>query len=544
MRGVERRGNPGYVLNHLKHNNLKPKTRPAIIHDFLFHYQIASTIMTDSTDHPQDENKLIAQRRETLTALREAGNPFPNDFRRNVVNGELRVEYEEKTKEELETLGLRVKIAGRIMSRRIMGKASFANLQDMSGRMQLYVARDNIGEENYLAFKKEWDIGDIIGAEGVLTKTNKGELSVRCDTVTLLTKSLRPLPEKFHGLTDQEQRYRMRYIDLIMNEASRDTFRLRTRVVQFLRNYLDGHGYMEVETPMMQAVPGGATARPFSTFHNALDMELFLRIAPELYLKRLVVGGFERVYEINRNFRNEGLSTRHNPEFTMLEFYQAYADYRDLMDLTEDMLRHLTEEVLGTTAVTYQGEEYDFGSPFARMTIRESILHFNPDVSAEQLDDLEKARAVAEGLGIPLKESYGLGKVQIEIFEKTVEHRLMNPTFITAYPTEVSPLARRSDADPFVTDRFEFFVGGREIANGFSELNDAEDQAERFRKQVEEKDAGDDEAMHYDADYIRALEYGMPPTAGEGIGIDRLVMLLADAPSIRDVLLFPHMRAE
>jgi len=500
--------------------------------------------MTDSTDQPQDENKLIAQRRETLTALRVAGNPFPNDFRRNVVNGELRIEHGEKTKEELEALGMRVKIAGRIMSRRIMGKASFANLQDMSGRMQLYIARDKIGEENYLAFKKEWDVGDIIGAEGVLTKTNKGELSVRCDTVTLLTKSLRPLPEKFHGLTDQEQRYRMRYIDLIMNEASRDTFRLRTQVVQFLRNYLDGHGYMEVETPMMQAVPGGATARPFSTFHNALDMELFLRIAPELYLKRLVVGGFERVYEINRNFRNEGLSTRHNPEFTMLEFYQAYADYRDLMDLTEDMLRHLTEEVLGATTVTYQGEEYDFGSPFVRMTIKESILHFNPDVSAQQLEELEKARAVAEGLGIPLKESYGLGKVQIEIFEKTVEHRLMNPTFITAYPTEVSPLARRSDADPFVTDRFEFFVGGREIANGFSELNDAEDQAERFRKQVEEKDAGDDEAMHYDADYIRALEYGMPPTAGEGIGIDRLVMLLADAPSIRDVLLFPHMRAE
>jgi lysyl-tRNA synthetase class 2 len=502
------------------------------------------THSTDSTDQPQDENKLIAQRRETLTALRQAGNPFPNDFRRNVVNGELRIEHGEKSKEELEALGMRVKIAGRIMSRRIMGKASFANLQDMSGRMQLYIARDNIGEENYLAFKKEWDIGDIIGVEGVLTKTNKGELSVRCDSVKLLTKSLRPLPEKFHGLTDQEQRYRMRYIDLIMNEASRDTFRLRTRVVQFLRNYLDGHGYMEVETPMMQAVPGGAAARPFSTFHNALDMELFLRIAPELYLKRLVVGGFERVYEINRNFRNEGLSTRHNPEFTMLEFYQAYADYNDLMDLTEDMLRHLTEEVLGSSSVTYQGEEYDFDSPFARMTIRESSLHFNTDISEQQLDDLEKARVIAEGLGIPLKQSYGLGKVQIEIFEKTVEHRLMNPTFITAYPTEVSPLARRSDADPFVTDRFEFFVGGREIANGFSELNDAEDQAERFRKQVEEKDAGDDEAMHYDADYIRALEYGMPPTAGEGIGIDRLVMLLADAPSIRDVLLFPHMRAE
>jgi lysyl-tRNA synthetase class 2 len=502
------------------------------------------THSTDSTDQPQDENKLIAQRRETLTALRQEGNPFPNDFRRNVVNGELRIEHGEKSKEELEALGMRVKIAGRIMSRRIMGKASFANLQDMSGRMQLYIARDNIGEENYLVFKKEWDIGDIIGVEGVLTKTNKGELSVRCDSVKLLTKSLRPLPEKFHGLTDQEQRYRMRYIDLIMNEASRDTFRLRTRVVQFLRNYLDGHGYMEVETPMMQAVPGGAAARPFSTFHNALDMELFLRIAPELYLKRLVVGGFERVYEINRNFRNEGLSTRHNPEFTMLEFYQAYADYNDLMDLTEDMLRHLTEEVLGSSSVTYQGEQYDFGSPFARMTIRESILHFNTDISEQQLDDLDKARVIAEGLGIPLKQSYGLGKVQIEIFEKTVEHRLMNPTFITAYPTEVSPLARRSDADPFVTDRFEFFVGGREIANGFSELNDAEDQAERFRKQVEEKDAGDDEAMHYDADYIRALEYGMPPTAGEGIGIDRLVMLLADAPSIRDVLLFPHMRAE
>ncbi|MEN8213592.1 MAG: lysine--tRNA ligase [Pseudomonadota bacterium] len=496
------------------------------------------------TDQPQDENKLIAQRRETLTALREAGNPFPNDFRRNVVNGELRIEHGEKSKEELEQLGMRVKIAGRIMSRRIMGKASFANLQDMSGRMQLYIARDKVGEDLYAAFKKEWDVGDIIGAEGVLTKTNKGELSVRCDAVTLLTKSLRPLPEKFHGLTDQEQRYRMRYIDLIMNEASRDIFRLRTRIVQFLRGYLDNHGYMEVETPMMQAVPGGATARPFTTFHNALDMELFLRIAPELYLKRLVVGGFERVYEINRNFRNEGLSTRHNPEFTMLEFYQAYADHSDLMDLTEDMLRRLAEEVMGSTTVTYQGEAYDFGAPFARMTVKESILHFNPELNPEQLDDLQQARALAEGLGIPLKEGYGLGKVQIEIFEKTVEHRLMNPTFITAYPTEVSPLARRSDADPFVTDRFEFFVGGREIANGFSELNDAEDQAERFRRQVEEKDAGDAEAMHYDADYIRALEYGMPPTAGEGIGIDRLVMLLADAPSIRDVLLFPHMRAE
>jgi lysyl-tRNA synthetase class 2 len=329
-----------------------------------------------------------------------------------------------------------------------------------------------------------------------------------------------------------------------MNETSRETFRTRTKVVQFIRNYLNGHGFMEVETPMMQLIPGGAAARPFATYHNALDMDLFLRIAPELYLKRLVVGGFERVYEINRNFRNEGLSTRHNPEFTMLEFYQAYADYHDLMDLTEDMLRRLTLDVLGSSTIEYQGQSYDFGSRFARMTVRESILHFNPDIAEADLDDPGKARAIAEQLGIPLKDSYGLGKVQIEIFEKTVEHRLMNPTFITAYPTEVSPLARRNDADPFVTDRFEFFVGGREIANGFSELNDAEDQAERFRLQVEEKEAGDDEAMHYDADYIRALEYGMPPTAGEGIGIDRLVMLLTDSPSIRDVLLFPHMRPE
>jgi len=496
------------------------------------------------SDEQLDENKLIAQRRSVLSSLRESGQAFPNDFRRDVVAGELRVEYESRTKEELEELGLRVKVAGRMMSRRIMGKASFANLRDMSGGIQLYIARDAVGEEVYSAFKKEWDVGDIIGAEGMLTKTNKGELSVRCDSVVLLTKSLRPLPEKFHGLTDQEQRYRMRYLDLIMNETSRETFRTRTRVVQFIRNYLNGHGYMEVETPMMQVIPGGAAARPFATYHNALDMDLFLRIAPELYLKRLVVGGFERVYEINRNFRNEGLSTRHNPEFTMLEFYQAYADYNDLMDLTEDMLRRLTLDVLGCSTIDYQGQSYDFGNRFARMTVRESILHFNPDISEEEIDDLARASAIARRLGIPLKDSYGLGKVQIEIFEKTVEHRLMNPTFITAYPTEVSPLARRNDADPFVTERFEFFVGGREIANGFSELNDAEDQAERFRLQVEEKEAGDDEAMHYDADYIRALEYGMPPTAGEGIGIDRLVMLLTDSPSIRDVLLFPHMRPE
>jgi len=505
--------------------------------------------MTDTNNQTEtetvDENKLIAQRREKLKQMREQGNAFPNNFRRDSISGELHAEYDGKTKEELETMGLRVKVAGRLMSRRIMGKASFAHLQDMSGQIQLFVQRDNLPEGFYNEqFKKSWDIGDIIAAEGVLFKTKTDELSVRVEHLELLTKSLRPLPEKFHGLTDQEQRYRQRYLDLIMNEVSRETFRTRTKIVQFIREYLNDKNFMEVETPMMQVIPGGATARPFETHHNALDMGLYLRIAPELYLKRLVVGGFERVYEINRNFRNEGLSTRHNPEFTMLEFYEAYADYHDLMDLTEDMLRSLTQEVLGSSQVEYQGEIYDFGQPFARMTVKQSILNFNPELAESDINTLEAARQVAEKLQIPLKDSYGLGKVQIEIFEKTVESRLMNPTFITAYPTEVSPLARLNDDDPFVTDRFEFFVGGREIANGFSELNDAEDQAERFRKQVEEKDAGDDEAMHFDADYVAALEHGMPPTAGEGIGIDRLVMLLTDSPSIRDVLLFPHMRPE
>ena len=496
-------------------------------------------------DHaPLDENKLIAQRREKLARLREQGIAFPNDFRRNVVAGELHAEYDERTADEVESLAVRVRVAGRIMSRRVMGKASFVHVQDMSGRIQLYLQRDALPEGVYEQFKRDWDLGDIVGAEGRLFKTKTGELSVQCDDLRLLTKALRPLPEKFHGLTDQESRYRQRYLDLIMNEASRRTFRTRTRVIQFVRSYLDARGFLEVETPMMQVIPGGATARPFITHHNALDMQLFLRIAPELYLKRLVVGGFEKVYEINRNFRNEGLSTRHNPEFTMLEFYEAYADHRDLMDLTEDMLRRLAIEILGTTSVAYQGEAYDFGRPFARMTVKESILRFNPTLDPADLDDLAAARQVAMGLDIPLKDGWGLGKVQIEIFEKTVEGRLADPTFITAYPTEVSPLARRNDADPFVTDRFEFFVGGREIANGFSELNDAEDQAERFRRQVQEKEAGDAEAMHFDADYVRALEHGMPPTAGEGIGIDRLVMILTDSPSIRDVLLFPHMRPE
>jgi len=493
--------------------------------------------MADSEEHKQ-----ITQRREKLSAIRENGNAFPNDFRRDVLAAELHAKYDDKLKEELDAEPLRVSIAGRLMTRRVMGKLSFAHVQDMSGKIQLYVARDALPEGLYNTQFKKWDIGDILGADGVLTKTDKGELSIKVDSIRLLTKALRPLPEKYHGIADQEIKYRQRYLDLIMSDVSRATFRMRSDIVHFIRNYLNDLNFMEVETPMMQSIPGGATARPFITKHNALDMEMYLRIAPELYLKRLVVGGFERVYEINRNFRNEGLSTRHNPEFTMLEFYEAYADYQDLMNLTEDMLRKLAQHVLGSTSVTYQGDVYDFGKPFDRLSVKDSIYHYNPDMAAGAMDDIDTAIDIAKGLGIAIKDSYGLGKVQIEIFEKTVEHRLMNPTFITEYPAEVSPLARRNDHDPFITDRFEMFIGGREIANGFSELNDAEDQAARFREQVEQKDAGDDEAMHYDADYIVALEHGLPPTAGEGIGIDRLVMLFTDAPSIRDVLLFPHMR--
>jgi lysyl-tRNA synthetase class 2 len=498
--------------------------------------------MTDVHDNHQDEQEQIRQRREKLTALREETIAFPTDFRRDVVVAELLAKYDEKSKEELEEAHLRVKIAGRMMTRRIMGKASFSHLQDMSGQLQIYVARDNLPEGVYNDQFKKWDIGDILGAEGVLFKTQTGELSIKVDVIRLLTKALRPLPEKFHGIADQEIKYRQRYLDLIMSQKSRDTLLIRSKIVAYIRNFLTQRAFLEVETPMMQVIPGGATARPFTTHHNALDMDMFLRIAPELYLKRLVVGGFERVFEINRNFRNEGLSTRHNPEFTMLEFYQAYAEYHELMDLTEEMLRGIAQEVVGKTVVSYQGEEYDFGKPFTRMSVFDSILHFNPDLTADNISTREAAVKVAENLKIPVKDGYGLGKIQIEIFEKTVESRLMHPTFITAYPVEVSPLARRNDNDPHVTDRFEFFVGGREIANGFTELNDAEDQAARFQQQVNEKEAGDDEAMHFDADYIVALEHGMPPTAGEGIGIDRLVMLFTDSPSIRDVLLFPHMR--
>ncbi|WP_445362129.1 lysine--tRNA ligase [Microbulbifer sp. ANSA003] len=490
------------------------------------------------TDIQQDENKLIAERRTKLSALREKGNAFPNSFRRENLAADLQAEFGDKQKEELEELGKRACVAGRILAKR----GPFMVIQDVSDRIQLYA--DKAAQKDIKERFGAWDIGDIVGVKGSLHKSGKGDLYVNCEEYSLLTKALRPLPEKFHGIADQEMRYRQRYVDLIATPEAREVFRVRSKVIEYIRDFLNGQQFMEVETPMLQVIPGGASARPFVTHHNALDIDMYLRIAPELYLKRLVVGGFERVYEINRNFRNEGLSTRHNPEFTMLEFYQAYADYNDLMDLTEKMLRGICEDVLGSTTVEYQDSSYDFSKPFARLSVFDSILHYNPELTAADIDNIESARAVAEKLEIPLKDSWGLGKVQIEIFEKTVEHRLDQPTFITEYPTEVSPLARRNDDNPFVTDRFEFFVGGREIANGFSELNDAEDQAERFKAQVAEKDAGDDEAMHYDADYIRALEYGLPPTAGEGIGIDRLVMLFTNSPSIRDVLLFPHMRPE
>ncbi|MDC9715176.1 MAG: lysine--tRNA ligase [Gammaproteobacteria bacterium] len=491
----------------------------------------------------QDDNKLITERREKLALLREAGNPFINDFKPQNLAKNIAAEFEQFSKEALEQKVVEVSIAGRIMLKRVMGKASFAHIQDASGQIQLFVTRDELPEGFYNEQFKKWDIGDIIGVKGTLFKTKVGELSVRVSEIKLLTKALRPLPEKFHGLSDQETRYRQRYVDLIINKQVRNTFKRRSQIISYIRNFFNNAGFMEVETPMLQSIPGGATARPFETHHNALDMQMFLRIAPELYLKRLIVGGMDRVFEINRNFRNEGLSTRHNPEFTMIEFYQAYATYHDVMDLTENLLRGIAVDVCGNAVVQYQGDDFDFSKTFERISVFDSILQHNPDLSADDLNK-DNATTTAKKLGIAVKDTWGLGKIQIEIFEVTVEEKLIQPTFITEYPTEVSPLARRNDDNPFITDRFELFIGGREIANGFSELNDAEDQAERFHKQVAEKDAGDDEAMHYDADYIRALEYGMPPTAGEGIGIDRLVMLFTDSPSIRDVLLFPHMKLE
>ncbi len=488
-----------------------------------------------------DTNELIAQRRAKLTVLRSKGNPYPNDFHRDAVATKLHATYTHKTEPELEAQPVSVKIAGRIMTRRLMGKASFVHLQDMSGKIQLYIRQDAVLPESYEQFL-QWDLGDIIGVEGVLFKTKTGELSVRVSQLFLLTKALRPLPDKYHGLTDQETRYRQRYLDLLVNETTRQTFKMRSQIITKIREFLTIHDFMEVETPMMQVMAGGAAARPFVTHHHALDMPLFLRIAPELYLKRLVVGGLERVFEINRNFRNEGLSTQHNPEFTMLEFYQAYADFHDLMNFSENLFRYLAQEILGTFVVQYQTVEFDLSKPFARLNMLDSILHYNPTLKKADIATIDEARTTAKKLDISIKESDGLGKIQLEIFEKTVEHQLIQPTFITEYPAEVSPLARCNDNDPFITDRFELFIAGREIANGFSELNDADDQAERFRKQVVDKEAGDEEAMPYDEDYITALEYGMPPTAGEGIGIDRLVMLFTNSLSIRDVILFPHMR--
>ena len=493
--------------------------------------------MTDN-----DENHLIAERRAKLAKLRERGPAFPNDFRRNALADDLSTAYGEKSAEALDGAAIRVSVAGRMRVKRVMGKASFAKLADSSGEIQIFLQRDTLADA-YEEFKT-WDIGDIVGAEGVLFRTRTGELSVRAERIVLLTKSLRPLPDKWHGIADTELRYRRRYVDLIMNEDSRRVFEMRSAIVRYLRAFLDSRGFLEVETPMLHPIPGGAAARPFKTHHNALDADMYLRIAPELYLKRLTVGGFERVYEINRNFRNEGVSTQHNPEFTMLELYQAYADYTDLMEMIETLFQGLADTLIGSRKLSYQGVELDLSRSFARLSIEEILLANNPQLDPSSLRDATYLRRVCDAMKIPYKAVDGAGKLQIVLFEKTGEHTLIQPTFAYAYPAEVSPLSRRNDRDPFITDRWEFFVGGREFANGFSELNDPEDQAQRFRDQVERKAEGDEEAMYYDADYVRALEYGMTPTAGLGLGVDRVVMLFANPPSIRGVLLFPQSRPE
>ncbi|MDR0528098.1 MAG: lysine--tRNA ligase [Zoogloeaceae bacterium] len=489
-----------------------------------------------------DENKLMAERRQKLAEWRARGQAYPNDWKRDNTAGRLHELYDCKAPEALEDLPVFVRVAGRVMLRRVMGKASFASLQDLSGRIQVYVSRNDVGETAYEDFKRG-DIGDILGVSGTLMKTKTGELSIRAAEIRLLTKALRPLPDKFHGLSDVEQKYRQRYVDLIINEETRQIFAARSRVLQGIRHYMREHAFMEAETPMLHPIPGGAAARPFVTHHNALDMEMFLRVAPELYLKRLVVGGFEKVFEINRNFRNEGLSPRHNPEFTMMEFYEAYADYQSLMNFTEGLLRHAAREALQTETFVYQGRALDFSRPFRRLSILEAIQSRRPDYTDAQLMDAEFLRRAIRAAQEEVKPG-GLGALQLQLFEAVAEADIWEPTFITEYPVETSPLARASDKNPELTERFELFIAGREIANGFSELNDPEDQARRFQAQAAAKDAGDEEAMYYDADYIRALEYGMPPTGGCGVGIDRLVMLLTDSPAIRDVILFPQMRRE
>jgi lysyl-tRNA synthetase class 2 len=492
-----------------------------------------------------EENRLVAERRAKLHELKEAGQAFPNDFRPTTTAAELAARFGEQDNEALERVDQDFAVAGRMMAKRVMGKIAFVRLQDGSGSIQLVVQRDNLPDGVFRRFR-QWDIGDIVGGTGRMFRTQKGELSVKLHELRLLAKSLRPLPEKWHGLTDTETRYRRRYVDLIVNEDSREVFRTRSKIISFIRSFMEapGRGFLEVETPMMHPIPGGAVARPFVTHHNALDLDMYLRIAPELYLKRLTVGGLERVYEINRNFRNEGVSTRHNPEFTMLEFYWAYADFNDLMDLTEDLMRELATAVTGSARVTFQGRQIDFGPPFTRMSVEDAVRQHNPDLKDADLWDAETLRAACREREIHTEAAWGPGKLLAQMYEATVERELLQPTFLTGYPTEVSPLSRRNDEDPRVTDRFELIVAGSELANGFSELNDPEDQAERFREQAARKAAGDLEAMTYDEDYIRALEYGLPPTAGEGVGIDRLVMLLTDSPSIRDVLLFPYMRPE
>jgi len=511
----------------------------------------AKHIMTELTQPdaaPEpEENQILAERRDKLRALRELGIAYPNDFRPTHQAAALQSDYADKDKDALEAEPLQVAVAGRMRLKRVMGKASFATVQDGSGQIQFFITPADVGQEVYDAFKK-WDLGDIIATKGVLFRTNKGELSVRCTELRLLTKALRPLPDKFHGLADQEMRYRQRYVDLIVTPETRQTFIARTKAFASIRSFMAKADFMEVETPMLHPIPGGATAKPFVTHHNALDMQMFLRIAPELYLKRLVVGGFERVFEINRNFRNEGVSPRHNPEFTMMEFYAAYTDYTWMMDFTEALIRQAAVDARGNANIVYQGRELDLSKTFHRLTICEAIQKYAPQYTNEQLADAAFLRTELKKFGVDASQpqflNAGVGSLQLALFEETAESQLWEPTFIVDYPLEVSPLARASDTAPGITERFELFIVGREIANGFSELNDPEDQAARFQKQVDQKDAGDEEAMFYDADYIRALEYGMPPTGGCGIGIDRLVMLLTDSPSIRDVILFPHLRRE